>query len=154
MTTSVQIGVKAHNFTDLTGLLSDCRRRVEMFLGMLVSVADVLDKPGTERNLNRALEPALRYFGQAAPKHTADEEVSLFPRLRQVNDPEIRSAFQRLDKLEDDHRWATPLHAELERLGVQYLSTGKLSDGEIASFRNAVEVLSRCTKSTSRTRII
>ena len=78
MTTSVQIGVKAHNFTDLTGLLSDCRRRVEMFLGMLVSVADVLDKPGTEET-NRALESALRYFGQAAPKHTADEEVSLFP---------------------------------------------------------------------------
>jgi hemerythrin-like domain-containing protein len=137
---SVQIGVKAHNFTDPTGLLSDCHRRVEMFLGVLVSVADVLDRPGTEET-NRALESALRYFGQAAPKHTADEEDSLFPRLRQIDDPEIRSAFQRLDKLEDDHRWATPLHVEVERLGVQYLSTGKLSDDEIRSFRNAVRNL-------------
>jgi hemerythrin-like domain-containing protein len=39
--------------------------------------------------------------------------------------------------LEEDHRWAEPLHTEVERLGIQYLSTGKLSDAEIASFRNS-----------------
>ncbi len=136
----VQIGAKAHNFTDPTGLLSDCHRRVEMFLGMLESVAASMDQPKTEE-ISRTLESALRYFGQAAPKHTADEEESLFPRLRQVDSPEIRSAFQRLDKLEEDHRWAEPLHAEAERLGVQYLSTGKLSEAEIASFRNSVASL-------------
>ena len=35
-----------------------------------------------------ALESALRYFREAAPKHTADEEESLFPRLRQMHLPE------------------------------------------------------------------
>ena len=35
----VQIGAKSHNFTDPTGLLSDCHRRVEMFLGSLVAIA-------------------------------------------------------------------------------------------------------------------
>src|SRR6266581_372662 len=47
-TMPVQIGAKPHNFTDPTGLLSDCHRRVEMFLGTLTAVAEVLDRPATE----------------------------------------------------------------------------------------------------------
>ena len=89
----VQIGAKAHNFTDPTGLLSDCHRRVEMSLGMLQAVGEVIDQPATEET-SRSLESAIRYFGEAAHKHTADEEDSLFPRLRQLDHPEIHSAFQ------------------------------------------------------------
>lgn len=44
----VQIGAKSHNFTDPTGLLSDCHRRVEMFLGTLEAVAGIIDRPATE----------------------------------------------------------------------------------------------------------
>ena len=29
----VQIGTETHNFSDPTGLLRDCHRRIEMFLG-------------------------------------------------------------------------------------------------------------------------
>ena len=133
----VQIGAKAHNFTDPTGLLSDCHRRVEMFLGTLKAVAQVIDHPPTEET-SRALESALRYFAQAAPKHTADEEESLFPRLRQIHNPEIESAFSKLKQLERDHRWAAPLHANVERLGTQYLSTRNLSSSEVEEFRKDV----------------
>jgi len=73
----VQIGAKAHPFSDPTGLLSDCHRRIEMFLGALEGVASVIDHPLTEET-RAALESALRYFREAAPKHTADEEESLF----------------------------------------------------------------------------
>jgi hemerythrin-like domain-containing protein len=111
-----------------------------MFLGMLEAVAGVIDRPATEET-NRALESALRYFGQAAPKHTADEEESLFPRLRQIQYPEIEAAFSRMEKLEEEHRWAAPLHEAVERLGTQYLSTGNLSDTEIAEFRRSVASL-------------
>jgi hemerythrin-like domain-containing protein len=136
----VQIGAKTHSFADPTGLLSDCHRRVEMFLGSLETVAKVIDQPPAEET-SQALVGALRYFAQAAPKHTADEEQSLFPRLRRIDDPQVQSAFARLEKLEDDHRWAAPLHAEVERLGKQYLSTGKLSDVEIAEFRDSLASL-------------
>src|SRR5215467_13284459 len=98
----VQIGAKAYSFADPTGLLSDCHRRVEMFLGALEAVAKLIDQPPTEE-ARQSLAGALRYFAQAAPKHTADEEESLFPRMRQNNSPEIQSAFSKLDKLEDDH---------------------------------------------------
>ena len=141
----VQIGAKTHNFTDPTGLLSDCHRRVEMFLGTLEAVAGVIDRPATEET-RRALESALRYFAQAAPKHTADEEESLFPRLRQIQHPEVQSAFSRLEQLEEEHRWAAPLHAEVERLGAQYLSTGSLSSPEVEEFRKAVASLASMYK--------
>jgi hemerythrin-like domain-containing protein len=141
----VQIGAKAHNFTDPTGLLADCPRRVEMFLAMLEAVGEVIDQPATEET-SRSLESALRYFGEAAPKHTADEEDSLFPRLRQLDHPKIYSAFSALDKLECDHRWAMSLHDKVERLGAQYLSIGKLSDDGIAEFRGSVASLAAMYK--------
>jgi Hemerythrin HHE cation binding domain len=82
----VQIGATAHNFSDPTGLLSDCHRRIEMFLRSLQTVASGGPKLDEERR--RALDLALRYFREAAPKHTADEEESLFP----------GRAIQRLDR--------------------------------------------------------
>src|SRR5215470_6956362 len=103
---SIQIGAKSHHCTDPTGLLSDCHR-IEMFLGSLQAVAEVIDQPATE-DVRPALESALRYFSQAAPKHTSDEEESLFPRLRQATNPEVRSALSELDELEGEHRWADP----------------------------------------------
>ena len=136
----VQIGAVKHNFNDPTRLLSDCHRRVEMFLGILHAVGKRIDQLPTEET-TQALESALRYFAEAAPKHTADEEESLFPRLRRVDDPDLRSALVKMDKLEDDHRWAAPLHAEIERIGAQYLSASKLSDGDVVAFRNSVESL-------------
>ena len=141
----VQIGAKAHNFTDPTGLLSDCHRRVEIFLGMLEAVAQTIDTPPTGET-SRALESALRYFEQAAPKHTADEEESLFPRMRQIQHPEVQSAFSRLEQLEEEHRWAGPLHARVARLGAQYLAAGSLSSSEVAEFREAVASLASMYK--------
>ena len=141
----VQIGAKSHNFTDPTGLLSDCHRRIEMFLGTLETVAAVIDRPLTEDTV-RAFESALRYFRQAAPKHTADEEESLFPRLREMRDPEVVAAFSRMEELEEDHRSAARLHEAVDRLGTQCLLHGNLSDGEMAEFRNSVASLAAIYK--------
>lgn len=137
----VQIGTKAHNFSDPTGLLSDCHRRIEMFMGSLQGVAKVIDSP-PDTEMRRALESALRYFHEAAPKHTADEEESLFPRLRELRSPEVENAFSRLEELEGEHRWAEPLHAKVEELGREYLIQGRLSEPQVAEFRAAVAELS------------
>jgi len=141
----VQIGATAHHFTDPTGLLSDCHRRIEMFLGSLQAVAEVIDQPPTE-DVRRDLESALRYFSQAAPKHTADEEESVFPRLRQMRNAEVVAAFSRVEKLEEEHRFAARLHEAVEHIGTQYLSNGNLADGEIADFRRSVASLAAIYK--------
>jgi len=136
----VQIGEKAHNFSDPTALLSDCHRRIEMFLGSLDAVAKSIDRPLTDEAV-QAFDSALRYFREAAPKHTSDEEESLFPRLRQVHHPGVEAALIKLDSLEQEHRRAAPLHAEIDRLGQHCLSTGSLSPGEAEAFRKAVATL-------------
>ena len=136
----VQIGAPAHDFSDPTGLLSDCHRRIEMFLAALDAVGKVIDRPLNE-DARRTLESALRYFREAAPKHTSDEEESLFPRLRQVHGPEIQSALAKLDSLEQQHRRAAPLHDAIEQLGQGCLTTGSLSPGEAEAFRKAVATL-------------
>ncbi len=137
---AVQIGAKSHSFSDPTGLLSDCHRRVEMFMRSLCQVADAADQPLTDET-RRALDLSLRYFRESAPKHTADEEESLFPRLRRISDPELQAALARLDKLEADHRWAEPLHASVDALGLKYLEARHLSAEDAQQFRNAVRQL-------------
>jgi hemerythrin-like domain-containing protein len=136
----VQIGAQLHHFSNPVGLLSDCHRRIEMFLGTLKAVAAKIADPPAE-DTARALESALRYFHQAAPKHTADEEESLFPRLRQLHNAEVAAALPKLEQLEEDHRRAAALHAKVARLGAQYLSTRRLSASEAETFGKAVAAL-------------
>jgi len=136
----VQIGSSTHSFADPTGLLSDCHRRVEMFLGSLKAVSDMAGSELTDDS-RRALETSLRYFREAAPKHTADEEESLFPRLRQIDDTQLRAALDTLHELEVDHRWAEPLHAQADELGTRYLREGRLPKSEAATFRTVVRQL-------------
>lgn len=138
----VQIGQKDHSFSEPTALLFDCHRRIEMFLGLLDAAAKTSDQSLTDEAA-RALASALRYFREAAPKHTADEEESLFPRLRQIQQPEAQSTLGALEELERDHRWADQAHAEVDSLGAMYLSKGHLSKAETESFRAAVDGLLR-----------
>lgn len=138
----VQIGQKNHSFADPTALLFECHRRIEMFLGLLEAAAKTSDQSLTDEAA-RALSSALRYFREAAPKHTADEEESLFPRLRQIQQPEAQSTLGRIEELERDHRWADQAHAEVEKLGQAYLSNGRLSKADAESFRAAVDGLAR-----------
>jgi iron-sulfur cluster repair protein YtfE (RIC family) len=136
----IQIGTKAHDFSEPTGLLSDCHRRIEMFLGSLQLVAEGIDSPLT-KEARAALETALRYFKEAAPKHTADEEESLFPRLRQIHHPDVESALAALNALENEHRRAAALHAEVHSLGLLSLDRGHLPAQEARQFRRAINDL-------------
>jgi hemerythrin-like domain-containing protein len=137
----VQIGAKSHHFTEPLGLLSDCHRRIEMFIGSLTAIAKLSAQTLNEEG-RRALENALRYFREAAPKHTADEEQSLFPRLRALNSAECEAVFSKLEELEQDHQWAETLQAEVDRLGEKYLKEGTLSESDAGQFRAGVEALS------------
>ena len=133
----VQIGSKTSDFSDPTGLMSDCHRRIEMFLNALRAAADFSGRQLAEDE-RRALDTALRYFREAAPKHNADEEESLFPRLRGVPDPDVHSALGDVVRLEQEHRWAAPLHAEVDRLGQQWLLKGRLARNQAQAFQSAV----------------
>jgi hemerythrin-like domain-containing protein len=107
-------------------LLSDCHRRIEHFIHVLVVVdAEAAGGPLTPAH-RRALDASLRYFAVAAPKHTADEEESLFPRLRGSSNPAAVRAMALVERLEQDHDAAEAHHAAVAALVQRWLSENRL----------------------------
>jgi hemerythrin-like domain-containing protein len=139
----VIIGARAESFSNPLGLLTDCHRRIEMFLQALIAVADPSRGSVLTDEQRDALEKALTYFHEAAPKHTADEEQSLFPRMRRLDSPEVKAALAQVDELEREHRVADELHAQVDRLGRQWLAAGSLLPAELASMRTALGELKK-----------
>jgi hemerythrin-like domain-containing protein len=128
----VVIGGKPEStFADPIGLLGDCHRRIERFLSVLVQIADEARGGSLCEQQREAWNTALRYFREAAPKHTADEEESLFPRLRAISRPEVEALLARVDTLEKEHAHASKDHDEVDRLGRLWLEDGNLSPAQV-----------------------
>jgi hemerythrin-like domain-containing protein len=138
----VKIGQPAdHGFNEPLGLLSDCHRRIEGFLAVLLQIADA-GRGGILQQADReALSVALHYFRAAAPRHTADEEQSLFPRLRRAADRQTQTALEVLDRLEAEHRAADAHHQAVDALGSRWLSEGALPAGDAITLRDHLAAL-------------
>lgn len=65
---------------DLVGLLLECHERIRRFSRLAVEVATRVDLPA--REVEDVCLRCERYFVEALPKHVADEELTLLPRLR------------------------------------------------------------------------
>lgn len=138
----ITIGKKAESdYSNPLGLLSDCHRRIEQFLGVLIEVASQARGAELNEDQRNGLEAALKYFREATPKHTSDEEASLFPRMIESSDERALSAISRLDELHADHEKADAAHAEVEALGNQWLSIGTLSSESIDRLRGLLDQL-------------
>lgn len=138
---AIQIGAKpSPTFEQPLELLSDCHRRVESFLRALIIVAEQAKGGTLDARQREALETALRYFREAAPKHTADEEESLFPRMRALGD-KAREALAKIDALEADHVAAKCDHDLIEQLGKKWLRSGALHADETQALTAALRNL-------------
>lgn len=126
------------DFTQPIELMMDCHRRIEKFLAVLQRVVDRYADAPLDDQGREALETALNYFRLAAPRHTEDEEISLFPRMRQLADPEAQNAMVRVDRLEADHREAERAHEQLDALGRAWLEQGQLDP---ADFKQAHQLI-------------
>jgi hemerythrin-like domain-containing protein len=135
------------DYTNPLGMLSDCHRRIEGFLNLLVVVTDQMAGAKLGAEERQALETALRYFREAAPKHTRDEEESLFPRLRALQNPVAQAAFSTLDNLHEDHEIADLAHQEVEALCQQWLTDEALGKEDCDRLRDLLERLKRIYES-------
>lgn len=118
-------------------LLKDCHRRIERFLDVLHRLAQRAEEPlGEERR--SALEQVQRYFTSAGRRHTQDEEDSLFPRLRRIEDGEADSV---LARLEADHRRVEAVHAQVDALLRVWLERGALEGADAGAMRALVDQL-------------
>ncbi len=128
-------------FDDPVGLLSDCHRRIERFLAVLIAVTEQARGGALTPAQREALETALRYFREAAPKHTSDEEESLFPRLRGLGNARIDAALEPLHVLEADHRAATLDHDQVDALCRRWLAENCLAPGAVAELAGRLSEL-------------
>lgn len=133
--------VADHGFNKPLGLLSDCHRRIERFLSVLVTIADARRGGRLPEADREILDRALRYFATAAPRHSADEEDSLFPRLRSSADPQATAALAMLDRLESDHRVAEQHHGAVDTLGRRWLEVGVLGPQDAAALSDHLAAL-------------
>lgn len=115
-----------HGFDEPLGLLSDCHRRIEHFLGVFERVAREFRNCALSAAAAEAVRTARRYFSHAAPKHTADEEESLFPRMKIAAHARGASC-EAVDRLNSDHQEANGLHARADALFEEWLREGLLS---------------------------
>lgn len=138
----VQIGQKRQaDFNDPIGMLSDCHRRIENFLAALLRLARDHKGHALDDGPRSSLANALEYFRHSGPRHTADEEESLFPRMQKSEAG--AEALRSIEALHADHVVADRAHAEIDTLGTRWLSEGQLSEGEASRLAELLEELSR-----------
>ena len=131
----IAIGQKLESdFGNPLGMLSDCHRRIERFLDGLIAISEEAQGNKLDDVQRQQFEVGLRYFREAAPKHTLDEEESLFPRLRLHQDGESLTAFALLDGLHTDHTEAEIKHQRVDDLGRAWLADERLSPDKARIF--------------------
>ena len=114
----IRIGAKQE--TGPLALLKECHRRIERFLYVLITIYRQAHGGELSEEQREAMKTALRYFQNAAPKHTQDEEESLFPRMRGL------ATIDALDALEQDHEIVEESHSQVGKLCERWLDQGYL----------------------------
>lgn len=138
---AIQIGAKPDSgFDDPIGMLVDCHRRIQHFLNVLVLVADRARGRALSTEEVEAVQAALQYFRVGGQRHNADEEESLFPRLRAACSAE---EFDQLSTLESDHQHANALHQEVESIYAQWIQNGRLDSRDEQRLSSSTAELKR-----------
>jgi hemerythrin-like domain-containing protein len=138
----ITIGKKPESsFADPLGLLSDCHRRIERFLGLLITVTADARGGALSAEQREALVAAGRYFREAAPKHIEDEERSLFPRMRDSPDRQVRAALATIKELEEDHVVVDRAHIEVDSLVERWVDDGSLPASDARRLVTVLEEL-------------
>ena len=135
----IRIGTRPDSgFDDPIGMLVDCHRRIERFLRILCLVVERARGRGLTAEERKAVEAALHYFRVGGHRHNADEEESLFPRLRAVF---TGLSIHELDGLESDHQRANELHGAVEELYRAWIGAGHIDAEDEERLVNATDRL-------------
>lgn len=131
------------NFADPLGLMSHCHRKIEGYLAGLAAAGEILLGGGAVEPAGafQLIDAAREHFAVRGRKHTEDEEVSLFPRLREYGGHEAEEALAALAALETEHRVAEGVHAEFDELVEWLPRDGSAGVKEITLFNELVTEL-------------
>lgn len=128
-------------FDEPLAMMKDCHRRIEYFLDLLRKVEQQFGDRELADDARRALNSAVNYFAEFAPRHTADEESSLFPRLRNNDSSEARAVLAEVERLEGDHRVCDAGHAAVDVIVRQWMAAGRIDQSQRDRLRSILTEL-------------
>lgn len=135
----IQIGARPDaGFDDPLGMLKDCHRRIEHFLNVVCRVVERAHNRALSDEEKGAIQAALHYFRVGGQRHNADEEQSLFPRMRAAG---AADQLERIYGLEHDHRDAEELHQRVDALYSAWIGEGSLTAEQYAELTAGAEKL-------------
>jgi len=106
------------DFGNPLGLMAHCHRKIEAHLLALEASARSLADRGVDARASilPVIAAAQAHFAGPGVKHTADEEESLFPRLRRFATDADAHLVAALEHLERQHRELDAVHAQFDGL--------------------------------------
>jgi hemerythrin-like domain-containing protein len=128
------------DFARPLALLAHCHERIEGQLRALERAAEILDK-GDVPMLALAFaaaDAAVAHFATPGVKHTEDEEISLFPRLRERGGAGGAEVLAAVREMEAQHRTAERVHADFESLVARMARDGSAEAVHVGLFQELV----------------
>jgi hemerythrin-like domain-containing protein len=113
---TIDFRAPAAGFDEPVEMWRACHERVQRFTGLLSRLAGYLHEHGADEEAQLSATSIRRYFNEAAPRHHEDEEVDMFPRLRERLHAEDDAALIAvLDEVEADHLEMAGIWSKLDR---------------------------------------
>ena len=101
-------------FDDPVEMWLACHQRVQRFVALLGRLERHVARVGADPEAVSAATSIRRYFNEAAPRHHEDEEVDLFPLLRERCAAAEAPALESLERIESEHLALTQMWRELD----------------------------------------
>jgi hemerythrin-like domain-containing protein len=144
MTATIDFRSPSGGFDEPLELWLACHERVQRFCALLDRLRRHVEQHGADSEAAESATSIRRYFNEAAPRHHADEEIDLFPRLLrrlderslQIDGAEAARVRSAIDTLTAEHRandavW-TALDATLAQ--IEQGVSARLDAGQVESF--------------------
>lgn len=122
MTSTIEFRSPGASFDDPVAMWLGCHERVRRFAALLGRLQPHVASHGADEEAQMGAASIRRYFNEAAPRHHEDEEVDMFPLLRDRH--RDAATLAALDHVEADHLAMADLWRQLDAV------LARLSAGE------------------------
>jgi hemerythrin-like domain-containing protein len=130
MTSTIEFRSPGASFDEPIEMWLACHERVRRFAALLGRLQPHVERHGADEEAQMSAASIRRYFNEAAPRHHEDEEVDMFPLLRERTLD--ASTLAALDRVEADHLAMAGLWRQLDAVLV------RISAGEPAALEPSI----------------
>jgi len=125
MTGTIDFRTPGAGFDQPIEMWRACHERVQRFAALLSRLAAHLRNQGADEDARVTATSIRRYFNEAAPRHHEDEEVDMFPRLRErLRADRDKTVLDVLGQVEADHLEMAGLWRKLDAVLAE-ISSGR-----------------------------